>query len=210
MLPVTEFHRDRTYNRYYKEAMVNCEMNDFTNEIRMKRFWQLIQAFKAVEKLPGHTAECGCYMGLSSWLLLKYGGKDSAIHRIFDSFEGLSPPSLEDSGSDYRKGKFACPKHDVKHHLKQFDNAEFYQGWIPHVFQQVGQYSYKFVHIDVDLFQPTLDSLEYFWPLLVQGGVIVVDDYGYSNYPGAGKAVRQFGKGTIVPLLTGNCLLVKS
>src|SRR5688572_31529904 len=42
---------------------------------------------------------------------------------------------------------------------------------------------------DVDVYQPTRDSLEYFYPRLVTGGILVCDDYGW---PGARKAVDDF------------------
>ena len=45
------------------------------------------------------------------------------------------------------------------------------------------------MHIDVDLYQPTKDSLEYFWARLVSGGRMVCDDY---NWPGAKRAVDSF------------------
>jgi O-methyltransferase len=48
------------------------------------------------------------------------------------------------------------------------------------------------VHIDVDLYQPTLDSLEFFWPRLADGGFVVVDDYGSSQFPGATTATNEF------------------
>ena len=47
---------------------------------------------------------------------------------------------------------------------------------------------YRFVHLDVDLYQPTRDSFDYFYPRLIKGGIIVCDDY---NWPGARKAIEE-------------------
>ena len=44
------------------------------------------------------------------------------------------------------------------------------------------------MHVDVDVYQPTRDSIEYFYPRLVPNGVIVCDDY---NWPGARKAIEE-------------------
>jgi hypothetical protein len=49
----------------------------------------------------------------------------------------------------------------------------------------------KFVHVDVDLYQPTIDSFRYFWQLVVPGGVMICDDY---NWSGAKMAVEEFAK----------------
>ncbi len=47
---------------------------------------------------------------------------------------------------------------------------------------------WSFVHVDVDLYEPTLACLEYFVPRLAPGGVIINDDYGSQSFPGAGRA----------------------
>jgi hypothetical protein len=46
----------------------------------------------------------------------------------------------------------------------------------------------------VDLYQPTYDSLDFFFPRLVKGGVIVCDDYNFSNFPGAKLAWDEYFK----------------
>ena len=70
----------------------------------------------------------------------------------------------------------------------------FIKGGYPKDFIEVDNDEFIFVHIDVDLYQPTLDSLEFFYPRLHKGGVIVIDDYGYTQFPGAKKSVDEFLK----------------
>ena len=48
------------------------------------------------------------------------------------------------------------------------------------------------MHIDVNLYQPTLDSLAFFYPRMQHGGIVVCDDYGFSTCPGATRAVQEF------------------
>ena len=60
------------------------------------------------------------------------------------------------------------------------------------VFENEGERSYSFVHIDVDLYEPTLASHRYFFNRLSKGGVIVCDDYGFRQFPGASDAVDEF------------------
>ena len=50
----------------------------------------------------------------------------------------------------------------------------------------------SFVHIDCDLYQPTLDSLSFFYPRLSKGGCIAISAYGLTQFPGSKKAVDQF------------------
>ena len=50
---------------------------------------------------------------------------------------------------------------------------------------------FAFVHLDADLYQPTLAALRYFYPRMVAGGVIIIHDYNH-NWDGARKAVNEF------------------
>ncbi len=49
---------------------------------------------------------------------------------------------------------------------------------------------FSFVHLDVDLYESTLAGLEYFYPRLIPGGVILSHDY--SILAGVKKAFEDF------------------
>lgn len=170
---------------------------------RRDRFFLLLREFEQALDLQGSIAECGCFRGLSSFLLCSRlrrhdAAFDGSGHRIFDSFQGLSAPGIEDSlekansaaphALDVQAGRFAAPLEQVKRALAPFPGIAFFPGWIPDAFPR-DDARYRFVHVDVDLYQPTRDSLEYFWPRLVPGARMVCDDY---NWPGARRAVDEF------------------
>jgi len=48
------------------------------------------------------------------------------------------------------------------------------------------------LRIDVDWYEPTLNSLEQFYPLIEPGGILIVDDYGH--FSGSRKAVDLYFK----------------
>ena len=60
------------------------------------------------------------------------------------------------------------------------------------MFSSYPEHKYSFVHIDVDLYEPTYESLKYFAPRMSCHGIIVCDDYGYSMFPGSTRAVELF------------------
>jgi len=170
---------------------------------RRDRFFLLVQELAATLELDGLVAECGCFRGLSSYVLCsrlkaRDARFDGAGYRVFDSFQGLSEPQREDTVGDsdaagthadnVRAGRFAASLVEVRRSLAAFPGIAYFPGWIPQAFPQDSA-RYRFVHIDVDLYQPTKDSLEYFWPRLVSGGRMVCDDY---NWPGAKRAVDDF------------------
>jgi len=172
---------------------------------RRNRFLNLMRQFERCLALDGLVAECGCFKGLSSFLMCsRLRQHDGAFtgrgYQIFDSFEGLSAPQAEDalgadSGAsaphalDVQAGRFAARLDDVKRALAPFPGIAYFPGWIPNAFPKEGGAPCRFVHVDVDLYQPTRDSLEHFWPRLVPGGLMVCDDY---NWPGGKRAVDEF------------------
>jgi hypothetical protein len=54
------------------------------------------------------------------------------------------------------------------------------------------------LNLDVDVYEPNVTVLEHLWPLVVRGGVLVLDDYGI--FPGATKATDDYFRGTNVEI----------
>ena len=82
---------------------------------------------------------------------------------------------------------------DVRARLPHPEKAHFVKGYFPESASQLsGDDMYLFVNIDPDLYEPTKQGLEYFWPRLVQGGVIMVHDYNSMQFQGVKKAVWEF------------------
>ena len=50
----------------------------------------------------------------------------------------------------------------------------------------------SFAHIDGDLYQSVMDSLELVYPLVTAGGYILIDDSLSPRYEGATQAVKDF------------------
>jgi O-methyltransferase len=204
---------DPAYDQAYYDALVATGTSPAPLRRRL-RFHSLVQLLREALPIEGLVAECGCYRGLSSHLLCSTlksanAGFDGGGYRIFDSFQGLSAwrpeDTIEDTSPDadmlrrLGPGHFAASVHEVKAALAGFPRIEFFPGWIPQAFPDELGARYRFVHVDVDLYQPTRDSLEYFYPRLATGGILVCDDY---NWPGARKAIESFCAGACVALET--------
>jgi O-methyltransferase len=196
---------------------------------RQARFYNLLAIHRWASEIPGWQVECGCWKGLSSYLLnhqskLLNSAHDGSGFMIVDSFEGLSQPTAEDSSrfalnpslftGDFftQAGAFDCPQQTVRTALAEFPAIEYRQGWIPEVLSSLPERTYSFVHIDLDLHDPIRGGIDYFFPRLAEGGVIVLDDYGSLLWPGAMKAgdegAAAFGQ-TLIPLSTGQAILVR-
>lgn len=170
---------DQAFFNYYREFVGNVY-----NSADRKFF--LRSLLSLVDGLPGDTVECGAYYAASSWLICDYFQNTDKTHHIFDSFEGLSAPSTID-GAYWQEGDMKVGEDLVREKLSPY-RVKTYKGWIPDRFAEVCDISFCFVHIDVDLYQPTLDSLSFFYPRMVPGGIILCDDYGFITCPGAKEA----------------------
>ena len=174
---------------------------------------------KSTACLGGDTVECGVFRGKSSYFICDaYRMNGDHIHHAFDSFEGVSEPTEDDVFSDpglqpWKKGDYSAQLATAQETLSEFDNVRFYKGWIPDRFFEVAEKSFSLVHIDVDLYGPTRESLEFFYPRLVSGGVLICDDYDAIGCPGARKACDEFLAGKperhMINVTTGQGVLIK-
>ncbi len=83
--------------------------------------------------------------------------------------------------------------HDaVAAYLGRFPNVEIHPGRIQDTAAGVAGKTFSFVHLDVDLYEPTLFALRFFDSRLADGGIIVVDDFASLTCPGVQQAVNEF------------------
>lgn len=160
------------------------------------RCFVLQNVIRSLRTIPGDVAECGVRYGKSSYFLLKADTKGRKFH-LFDSFEGLSAPAQQDvlpeqEQAFWHANQLAVPEDEVRRNLSGFKTVSFYRGWIPDRFDEVRDRTFALVHVDVDLYEPTLASLRFFWPLLARNGMLVCDDYGSPRCPGAKQAFDEF------------------
>ena len=200
---------NENYNLYF-EGLNKSENISTDNSWKQSRFLDLLNLAKNVldKKIEGHFVEAGCWKGHSAYMiskliskhLIENKGREIVFH-IFDSFEGLSEISAEDTNIKklhkdligHIRKQFISNEQFVKNKvLKDFDFVKTYKGWIPLKFEEIKNFKFCFVHIDVDLYEPTLKSLEFFFSRLTQGGIIVCDDYNSLDFNGAKKAWDEF------------------
>ena len=131
----------------------------------------------------------------------------------FDTFEGF--PSLApedgrtDAAQDVRVGGYAAGatieeellaaraamNHD--RHLAHLERLEFVKGdladTVPRFVAEQGQgLRVALLNLDADLYEPTRVALEHFGPLMSQGGIIVLDEYAVTTFPGESQAVDAY------------------
>lgn len=179
----------------------------------------LLQYFFASLAVPGARAECGVYRGATAlllahaWRSLQPAFDGDGLYLI-DSFVGTSASGEKDlipvrAGSGVRREPFFAVAQAgispdmVRGFFGDFPKVQICADWIPQVFAPLADVKWAFVHLDVTLYAPTLAALEYFYPRLNAGGVIVCD--GSPFCPGARAAWDDFcGYRNLAFIVLGN------
>jgi len=197
------FFNDTEFAHFYKK-----HVGDNVHSYDRKYF--LSQLIKLINNLDGDIAECGVFEGTSAYLMFERTTNKQKRMHLFDSFEGLSSPNAID-GNYWVKSDLSINEQVVRGNLPKSKRILYYKGWIPDKFDMVADIKFSFVHLDIDLYQPTHDSLVFFYPRMEVDGIIVCDDYGFDSCPGAKKALDDFfiGKEEIIKVPTGQAFIIK-
>lgn len=150
------------------------------------------------------AAECGVYRGRALRALALVADEMGCPVNFLglDSFEGLPELSPQDlasapTGARYtREILFAdTTEREVLAYLEDVDRegrVNLVKGFFADTLPTLQERRYAFVNIDCDLYEGHLECLEYFYPRMLPGGVIFLDDYFSEIYPMARLAVDEF------------------
>lgn len=139
----------------------------------------------------GAIVELGNYQGGS----LKYLAERFPDRNIIgmDTFEGLPEKDWNES-EVHKPGDFNDNSLEaVQKYLKDHRNVTLIKGYFPDSATELEEQEFSFVHIDFDFYEGMKNGIEFFYPRLVKGGIIVCDDFDWPNCPGVKKALDESG-----------------
>ena len=162
--------------------------------------------------LPGAIVECGVWRGGSmlavAQTLLDLGRSDVHLY-LFDTFEGMPAPTSEDvlwTGESAESLLAAEERHDdsllwgqagidgVASVMRSIpypqENVHLVQGMVEDTVPDEAPELIALLRIDTDWYASTKHELVHLYPLLVPGGVLIIDDYGW--WRGAGQATDEY------------------
>ncbi len=200
----------------------DSDFNSLLNRVASKehlvmnngKLYQIYQFAKRCQKLRGHVAELGVYRGGTAKFLAETFElcSERQLH-LFDTFSGF--PLEGGEWDHYQKGELGDTSFEqVKSYLCSYQNIRYYAGAFKQTLVQDSNIpdQFCFVHVDCDLYQSTLESISFFFPRLVKGGVMLFDDYGFLSCPGAKQAVLEYFRDkdqSLLVLPTGQSLVIK-
>ena len=145
-------------------------------------------------EIKGSVAEGGVFQGEFAKEINRVFPEK--VFYLFDTFEGFSPKDvateLESNFSAQQAGHFGITSIDlVKDKLPHLDMCVFKKGYFPETTIDVED-TFCFVNLDFDLYNPTLAGIEFFYPRMVAGGVILIHDYFSETYKGVAQAIDDY------------------
>lgn len=182
-----------------------------TSKARLAGVIDAVQYIVA-NQIPGDIVECGVWRGgsmMAAALMLKKLGDTSRKLHLFDTFEGMPPPSGFDLAYDGRAaqeildqttrkegpGVWAIASfEDVRKNLMGIgypqENLRFVQGKVEDTLPQNAPASIALLRLDTDWYESTQHEMLHLYPRLSNRGVLIIDDYGH--WQGSRKAVDEY------------------
>jgi len=153
--------------------------------------------------INGNVAECGVYHGETAMFINEFFS-DRTIY-LFDTFEGFPSEDLEYelqmnnkafNESIFALGAFNVDSSEqnikiVLDRIPHPQNAVIRKGIFPDSAIDIRD-EFSFVSLDMDLYQPMLAGMRFFWDKMVINGVILLHDYFHPDLPGVAQAVEAF------------------
>jgi len=146
--------------------------------INLKHLAELINS----QGIEGDFVECGVYKGGSAAMLATALPEDRHLW-LYDSFQGM-PPVDQIDGEDAKEwvGKCVATEEDVMEVMATVGISKnqytIRKGWFAETFQGQLPEKVALLHCDADWYKSVYLVLETFYPLISEGGCVILDDFG--------------------------------
>lgn len=196
-------------------AVCHAVVRDYTL-VDLFRCWELWHLLAQTRALGGDVLEVGTWRGGTGCLLgarARHLELPSTVY-LCDTFEGVVKTGDADI---YRGGEHADTSIPVVRECAAklgLGNLEILRGVFPEdTGSAIADRAFRLCHIDVDVYQSGLDVLNWVWPRLEVGGVVVFDDFGFASTRGIAKLVHETENApdrVCVQNLNGHAVFVKT
>lgn len=169
---------DRTYATLSVKARI----------LFLQRFAE--RAYK--EGISGSVGEAGVFRGEFAKHINKYFSDRNCY--LFDTFEGFTEHDIAReqkeslTSAEYLKN---VNVNDVLAKMPNRDKIILRVGRFPETAQGIND-TFAFVNLDMDLYEPTIEGLRFFYPKMSEGGVILIHDYFSEAYPNIEQSVDDY------------------
>ena len=158
--------------------------------IGLKRLTQLQEATRDVvaRGVPGDLLEAGAWRGGATILMRAalevYGDRKRSVW-VVDSFQGLPRADIAhyplDAGWLHQRVELATPLDTVKDNFRMYgwldERVKFLPGWFKDTLPNAPIERLAILRVDADMYESTTQALQFLYPKVSPGGIVIVDDY---------------------------------
>lgn len=192
---------DSTYSTYapwsidkkFKEVYDIVYPYTMVDIYRCYELWQLISQTR---KVDGAIIEIGVWKGGTAGIICKKTEIEGLNKKIFlaDTFKGVAKASNRDDL--YKGGEHSDTSAKIVNGLLSsklhLSNFRILEGIFPdETSHMIDDNVFSFCHIDVDTYDSAKDIIDWIWPKLQIGGIVVYDDYGFIGTNGVTRFVNE-------------------
>jgi O-methyltransferase len=179
---------DADFRRVYE----TIRRNTFVDVWRCYELWSLVGELRG---LAGAILEVGVWRGGTGVLMAARAASLGIEDPVFlcDTWHGVVKTGSVDTYYHDGKHDDASPG-DVEGVAARLglENMELLLGVFPEdTGDRIADRTFRLCHCDVDVYRSASDVLEWVWPRLSHGGMVVFDDYGFPACPGVTKLVDE-------------------
>jgi O-methyltransferase len=185
----------------------------FVDVYRCFELWSLV---KRQRNLEGDLLEVGVWRGGTGCLTARAAQDDRYPSTVYlcDTFQGVVKAGANDP--DYKGGEHQNTSIEIVNQLIEktaVRNVRVLPGIFPdETGASVSERRFKFVHIDVDVYDSARGVFDWIWPRVVPGGIVVFDDFGFPSCEGVTRLAYEISNGTdrvFIHNLNGHAIVVK-
>lgn len=194
------YHKDVTDEVFWSLVAQVWEYSELPVEILFNLYSAALYIVRA--KIPGDFVECGVHLGGSIMMMehVLLRGDTYPDRKIFalDTFTGFLRRT-EGLDVDIESGAEACIPGENDDYTEGsidnmrsvgFANLEIVKGDVLETIPTLNTKAISLLRLDTDTYDTTKFELEHLYDRVVRGGVVIIDDYGYTF--GCKKAVDDF------------------
>jgi O-methyltransferase len=180
-----------------------------TEDIHIEwRVHVLCWAATRAARLDGDFVECGVNTGVYSLAVCQYvdfNRLDKAFY-LFDTYRGLPAGQMHDEERAARTAEseqFYSECYELaRSNFAAYPRAHLVRGTVPETLSTVGIDRVAYLSIDMNLALPERAAIEWFWPKLVSGALVILDDYGWEPFSLQRRTMDEFAASVEVEILT--------
>jgi hypothetical protein len=170
--------------------------NRLNNGGDIPRLWSLILNCKQIieEGVPGDLAELGVWRGNTAAVLAYYAQTAGRRIYLLDTFQGFDRKDLRGIDAD-KISAFENTSLDLVREVmgRTPSNCIYVKGRFPEsISDDLRSGRFALVSLDCDLYEPMKAGLEFFYPRMPKGGMLLLHDYSSLMWNGAKKAIDEF------------------